>query len=123
MIIAGPQVHVTPELVGVAPNDQQCLAVRFQADDAVNDVGACFLEPPRPLNIGRFIETRAQFYNCRDLLAGIGRVNQRLDDRRVTAGTIKRDLHGKHLRIARRLFDKVDNRLKTVVGMMEEHIS
>jgi len=115
-------MDVTPDLVGIATNDEQRLAMRFQSDNAVNDVRTRFLQPTRPLNIGRLIETRAQFHDRGHLFAGGSRIDQCFDDRRITAGSIKRDLDRKHLRIARRLFDKIDNRLKTVIGMMQKHI-
>ena len=99
MIIAGAEMDILPEAIGIAPDDEQRFAVRFQSDHAVDDMGARFLESPRPLNIGRFIEARAQFHQRGDLLAGVGGVDQRLNDRRITARAIKRDLDRQHLRI------------------------
>ena len=52
--------------------------MRLQADDAVNDMRARFLQTTRPLNVGRFIEARAQFHQSGDLLAGVGRMRSTL---------------------------------------------
>ena len=102
VIIAGAEMDVTPEPIGIAPNDEQRFAMRLQSDHAVDDVRAGFLEAASPLNVGRFIETRAQFHDGRDLFAGGGGVDQRFDDGRIAARAIKRDLDREHLRIAAR---------------------
>ena len=60
MVIAGAEMDVLPQPIGIAPNDEERFAMRFQSDHAVNDVRARFLEPARPLNVGRFVEPRAQ---------------------------------------------------------------
>ncbi len=62
--------------------------MRLQTDDAINDVRARFLEPAGPLDIGGFVETRAQFHQRRDLLARTGRVHERFHDGRVAARPI-----------------------------------
>ena len=81
MIIAGAEMDILAEPVGIAPNDQERLAVRLQSDHAVDDMRARFLQAARPLDVGRFVKTRPQFDQRGDLFAGAGRVDQRLDDR------------------------------------------
>ena len=81
MIISGAEVDVLPEPVGIAPNDEQRFAMRFQTNDAVNDMRAGFFEAARPLDVGRLVEARPQFDQRRHLFAGAGRVHERLDDR------------------------------------------
>ena len=101
MIIAGAEMDVVTEMIGIAAHDEERFAVRLQTDDAVNDMRARFLELARPLNIGRFIETRAQLDERGDLLAGGGGVHERFDDGRIAARAVKRDLDREHLRILR----------------------
>ena len=101
MIIACPEMDIMPESIGIAPDDKQRFAVRFQPDHAIDDVGAGFFESPRPLDIRRLIEARAQFHDRGDLFSCLGRINQRLNDGRIAARTVKRDLDREHLRILR----------------------
>ena len=96
--------------------------MRLQPDHAVDHVRAGFLEPPRPLDVVRLVETRAQFDQRRHLFAGVGGIDQRLDDRRIAARAIERDLDREHLRIGRRALDQLHHRVVTFVGMMEQNI-
>ena len=105
MIIAGAQMHVMAQMIGIAPHDEERFAVRLQTNHAVNDMRAGFFQLARPLNVGRFIETRAQFHQRGHLLAGIGGVNERFDNRRIAARAVKRDLDREHLRIFGGSFD------------------
>ena len=122
MIIARAEMHVLAEPIGIAPDDEQRFAVRFQSDHAVDDMRARFLQPARPLDVGGFIKARAQFHQRGDLFAGGGRVDQRFDDRRIAARAIKRDLDREHLRILRGVLDEFDDRIETFVGMMQEDV-
>ena len=122
MVIARAEVDVLPEPIGVAPDDEERLAMRLQADDAVNDMRARFLEPAGPLNVGGFIKAGAQFDQGGDLLAGGRRVHERFHDGRIAAGPIKRDLDRQHLRILRGVLDEFDDRIEAFVRMMQEHV-
>ena len=88
MIIASPQMDVMSKPIGIAPDDEQHFAVRLQTDHTVDDVCAGFFQTPRPLNIHRFIKSRAKLDNRRDLFPGIRCLNQRPNDGRVAAGAI-----------------------------------
>ena len=79
---------------------------------------AGFLELACPLNIGSFVKPGTQLDQSSDLLPCRRCVHQGLDNRRIAAGTIKSDLDREHLRILRSLFDQLDNRIETFVGMM-----
>jgi hypothetical protein len=101
---------------------RSAFAVRLQADDAIDDVGARFLEPARPLNVIGLVKAGAQFHDGGDLFAGGGRVHERLDHRGIAAGAIERDLDGEDLRILRGVFDEFDDRIEAFVRMMQEHV-
>ena len=80
VIIARAEMDIVPEAIGVAPDDEERFAMCLQADHTVDDVGAGFFQAPRPLNVRRFIKSRAKLNNCRDLFACIRRIDQRLND-------------------------------------------
>ena len=92
VIIACAEMDIMPKSIGIAPDDEQCFAVRLQPNHTIDDVGAGFFQPPRPLDIRRFIKSRAKFDNCGDLFACVRRVDQRLNDGRIAAGAIERNL-------------------------------
>src|SRR6266513_3166368 len=122
MLIAGAQMNVMTKAVGVASHNEQRFAMRIQADYAVNDMRAGFLELACPVNIGSFIKPDAQLDQSSDLLPCRRCVHQGLDNRRLTAGTIKSNLDREHLRILRSLFDQLDSWIETFVGMMQKHV-
>ena len=80
VIITSAQVNVAPKLICVTANDQQRLAMCFQADHSIDDMRAGFLQTPGPLNIARLIKAGTELNNSRDLFPGIGSFNERLDN-------------------------------------------
>src|SRR6266513_3166245 len=115
MLIAGAQMNVMTKAVGVASHNEQRFAMRFQADYAVNDMRAGFLELACPLNIGSFIKPVAQHDQSSDLLPCLCCVQRSRDHLRIAAGTIKSNLDREQLRILRNLFDQLDNWIETFV--------
>ena len=105
MIIAGAEMNVLAQTIGIAADDEQGLAMRLQSDHAVNDMRARFFQAARPLDVGRFIESRAQLDQRGDLFAGIGGVDQGRDDGGIAARAVKGDLEREDLRIIRGFFD------------------
>src|SRR5262249_16354750 len=77
---------------------------------------------PRPADIRRFVETRFQFDQGRHRFTGFGRFDQRLDDRAVFAGPIKRLLDGDNIRIPRRLQDELHDDIEALIRMMDDDI-
>ena len=122
VIVASAEVHVAPELVCIAANDQQRLAMRFEADHSIDDVRAGFLQTPGPLNIARLIKARAQLNNGRNLFPGIGCIDERFDNGRITARSVQRDFDRQHLWITRSGLDQFDNLIEAVVRMMKQHV-
>ena len=80
MIIPRSEMDIMTESVRIASDDEQHFAMRFQADHAIDHVGAGFFEPPRPLDVRCFIKSRAKFNDCRHLFACIRGIDQRLND-------------------------------------------
>src|SRR6266705_2733265 len=93
MIIPSAELDVAPELVRIAANDEQRLAMRLQTNYTIDHVSPGFFQAPGPLNIGRLIEAGAQFDNGGDLFSSGGRVDERLDNGRIAARPIKSDFN------------------------------
>ena len=53
----------------------------LEADYAVHDVCAGFLQPVRQFDVGLLVEAGAQFDDDRHVLAGVRRLDQGVDDR------------------------------------------
>ena len=123
IVIARAEMGVAANLpVGFAPRDQRELAMRFQADDAVKNLHARFLQISRPANVGGFVEARLQLDHHGDFLFR-GGFDQRANDGRILAGAIERLLDGKHIGILRRAFDEAHDGRVGIVGMVEQNIA
>src|SRR2546429_184866 len=120
------------ELIEKAATDPQVLAIkitlyRTSGDSPIvealfNGANAGFFEPPRPLDIRRFIKSRAKFDDRGDLVACIRPIDQRFDNGRIGAGAIERDLDRQHLRVSGRFLDQFYNLIEAVVRMMQQHV-
>ena len=123
MVVAGAQVAVAADPLGFAPHDQHHLGVGLVADHAVHDVRAGFLQARRQLDVRFLVEARAQFDHDRDVLAGLRRRHQRVDDVRLIAGAIQRLLDRQHHRIGRRLAQQVHHRGEALERVVQQHVA
>jgi hypothetical protein len=73
---------VVDELPGLAAHHHDSLA-GLQLDEAVDDLHAGALQVAGPADVGLFVEARLEFDQRGHRLAGLGGVDQRLDDRGV----------------------------------------
>ena len=122
VIISRAEMDVTPELVGVTPNDQQRLAMRLETYHTIDHVRADFFQASRPLNVACLIKTRAQLDNRGNLFSCVSRVDERLHNGRIPACAVQRHFNGKHLRIFCRRLDQLDDFIETVIRMMQQHV-
>ena len=98
--------------------------MRLEPDQAVHDVHAGLFQCARPLDVGLLVEARLDLDQRDDLLARLRRVDQRVDDRRVTGGPVQRLLDRQHVRIRRGLLDEaLHRRRERVVGMVHQHVA
>ena len=111
-------MHITADTVIFAPDHHQCLAVDFEPRDAVNDVCSRLCKFTGPDDIVFFIETRLELDQNRNLFAVPRRLDQRLYHRGVAADTVQSLLDRQHVRVLRRLFQQLDDRIERLVGMM-----
>ena len=123
IVIARAEMGVAANLaVGFAPRDKRQLAMRFQADHAVEHLHACFLQIARPANVRGFVEARLQLDDNRDFFFRRG-FDQRAHDRRILAGAIERLLDREHIGILRGAFDEPHDRRVGIVGMVQQHVA
>ena len=125
MVVAGADVaEPAQRAVRLLADDEHHLAVRLEPDEAVDDMAARFLELARPGDVGFLVTPRLDLHDDHDLLAGLGGVDQRVDDLRVAAGAVQRVLDRQHPRIGGgRDHQALHARGERVVGQMHEHVA
>ena len=123
VVVAGAEVHVAPDLVLLAADDERDLAVRLEADDAVDHVDARLLERLRPLDVLLFVEARLQLHEDRDLLAVLGRADERGEDGRVRVRAVQGHLDRDGLRVDGGALDHLGDRRERVVGVVEKDVA
>ena len=122
VVVAGAEMAVAAQAVGFAAHDHRHLGVGLEADDAVHDVGAGFLQPVGELDVRFFVEARAQFDDHRDVLARLRGRDQRIDDRRFVAGAVQRLLDGEHARVGGCAAQEIEHRPEAVERVMQQHV-
>ena len=122
MIVAGADVAVAGELASLAPHHLRELGVRLQFDEAEDDLRAGPFEIARPADVRLFVETRLELDERGHRLAGLGRLGERLDDRRVRRGAVERLLDRDDVRIARRLLQELHHDVEGFVRVMDDEI-
>ena len=122
VIVAGAQMAVAPQALFLAPHHHHQLGVGLEAEYAVHDVRAGFLQLGGELDVRFFVEARAQLDDDGHVLARLRGFDQRADDGGIAAGAIQGLLDGEHLRIARRLLDEIRDRPEALERMVQEHV-
>jgi hypothetical protein len=123
VIVARAQMAVAPQPLFLPAHDHHQLGVRLEAEDPVHDVRAGFLQLVRELDIGLFVEARAQLDDHRHVLVRLRRFHQGADDRRIAPRAIQGLLDRENLRICGRLLDEIRDGRETLKGMMQQHVS
>ena len=106
VVVAGADVAVAAQPVGLLAHHERQLAVRLEADDAVDHVHAGLLELAGPGDVVLLVEPRLDLDQRQHLLAGLGGVDQGVDDRGVARRPVQRLLDGQHLRVGRGLLQE-----------------
>ena len=106
VVVAGADVAVPADLAALLAHHQRGLAVGLEPHQAVDDVAAGPLQHPGPADVGLLVEAGLHLDQHHDLLAGPGRVDQRVHDRGVAAGAVERLLDGQHVRVGGGLLDE-----------------
>ena len=122
--VAGPNHHVVTYAGALASDYEDRLGVRLEAWDPVYDVGADLLERARPADVQSLVEARLQLHQAHRLLALLGRLDQRRDQRGVVGGPVDGHLDRQHVGIVHRLLDEALHAGgERVVGIVNEDIS
>ncbi len=124
IVIAGGDMDVAADAVGIAAHDEAHLGVDLVADEAIDDVDAGFLKLARPLDIIGFVKAGAKLDDGGYLLAVLDGLHEGADDARIAAGAVKGLLDSEDLGVLarpapRRLHDAVE----TFVGVMEQDVA
>ncbi len=124
VVVAGADVAVVAEPALLLADHEGELAVRLQPDEPVDDVHAGLLELPRPADVGLLVEARLDLDEGEHLLAGLGRVDERLDDRAVARGAVEGLLDREHVGVGRGLLEEGDDaRRERLVRVVQEHVA
>ena len=116
VVVSGADVRIAAgHSVGIAPHQQRQLAVRFQSDQAVEDLHAGIFQIARPADVRGLIESRFQFDDRRHFLAR-GSFDQRRDDQRMLAGAVERLLDRKNALVFGGRFDERNHRIVGIEG-------
>ena len=122
VIVAGAEMAIAAQSVGFAAHHHRHLGVGLEADHAVHDVGAGFLQAVGQLDVGFFVESRAQLDDDRHVLAGLRGGDQRVDDRRFVAGAVQRLLDGEHARVGGGATQEIEHRPEAVERVMQQDV-
>ena len=89
VVVAGADVAVAAQAVHFLADHEGELAVGLQTHDAVDHMDAGLFQFPGPGDVGLLVEAGLDLHEGQDLLAGLGGVDQGIDNRGVarTCGT------------------------------------
>ena len=122
VVVAGRDVRVAMDAVGFLADHQAQLAVHLEVHQPVDDVDAGCFQPGRPGDVVALVEARLELDQHRDLLAPLGRLDQQVDQRRVGADAIQRDLDRDDVRIFDRGAQERLDRGERVERMVDQEI-
>ena len=132
VVVAGGDVRIAADAAGLLAHDQAQLAVHLDVDQPVDDVDAGRLQPGRPGDVVLLVEAGLQLDQHGHLLALFGGLDEQVDQRRVGADAVERDLDGDDVRVGdRRLQERLHRgeRVERVVDqevlvgdLLEDHV-
>ncbi len=122
VIVAGPHVTIGDELAPLTPHDEAELGVRLELEKAVDHLDASAFEIARPFDVGLLVEAGLQLDHDRHRLAGLGRVFQRLDDRRALARAVERPFDRHDVGIGGRLLQELEHDVEGLVRVVDHDV-
>ena len=94
----------------------------LQFDESVDDLHARAFQIARPFDVGGLVEAGLQFDQRGDGFARFRRLDQRLDDRGVLGGAIKRLLDRDDIGIGGCLPQELHHHIEAFEGMMDDDV-
>ena len=91
--------------------------------ETVDDVASGLFKALRPLDVVALVEAGAQLEQRGDLLAVLGGVDERLGEVRLAGQAVERDLDRDDAWVARRLAQKLHERVHALVGVGKQHVA
>lgn len=123
VVVSGAEVGVAPQVAAFAADHHTGFAMGLESNDAINDMDALVFELAGPFDVVGFIEAGLEFNEDGDLFPVAGGFDEGLHDGRIAGGAVKGLLNGKDGGVVGRLTDEIDERLKAVVGLMQEVVA
>ena len=122
VVVAGGEVHVAADSLGLAADDQRRLAVGLEPDHPVDHVHAGLLQRAGPHDVVLLVEPGLELHQRGDLLAVLGRAFESPDDRASAAGAVERLLDRQHLGVLGGPLDEVHHRAERLEGMVDQDV-
>lgn len=123
VVVSGGDVGVAAEAVVFAADDEGGFGVGFQAEDAVDDVGAGGFEGLGPLDVAFFIEAGFEFDEDGDLLAGFGGAGECGDEGGIATGAVEGHFEGDDLGVFGGGEDEAfDGGVEAFIGVVHEDV-
>ena len=123
VVVAGGQVHIAAQAVGLLAHNERDFAVGFQLGHAVEYVAPRLFQRLAPVDIVFLVEAGAHLHQHRHLLALLPGANQRRHDGRLAADAVQGLLDGHHVGVVRRFADEAHHGIEAVVGVIEQNIA
>ena len=123
IVVSGAEVGVASQVAALAADHHTGFAMGLESNDAIHDMDALVFKLACPFDVVGFIKAGFEFNEDGDLFAIAGGFDEGLHDGRIAGGAVKGLLDGKDGGIVGRLTDKIDERLKAVVGLMQEVVA
>ncbi len=122
VVVAGAVVAVGAQAVALAPHHHRELGVGLVLDEAEHHEHAGALQVPGPLQVGFLVEPRLDLHEGGDVLAVLGRLDQRGDDRAVLAGAVERLLDGDDVGVLRRLAEELHHDVEALERVVDQDV-
>lgn len=124
MVIPGPDMRVAAQSARLFANHQSGLAVRLEAPHPEGHMCADALQLRGPVQIALLVETSLDLHHAGDLLAVLGRADERLHERRIVADPVRGHLDGDRLRVVGRHADEMFHAgIEAFIRMMNQHVA
>ena len=124
VVVAGADVCVPAQLSIFPADDERGLRMDLQVGEPVDDVDAGLLERAGPADVPALVEARLQLDEANRLLSHLRGLDQRGNERRVTARPVDGRLQCQAVGIGRGRADEgLEARPERVVGLVHEDVA
>jgi len=122
MVVAGAEMEVGAEMVFLPADDEEHLAMGFQADEAIDHVNAGFLHLFGPGDVVGFIKAGLEFNKNGHLFFVVSGGDQSIEDRGIAAGAVQGHFDGEYRGIGGGVLEEGDDGGEAFVGMVEQDV-